>query len=193
MDLRLKEKVEGEIIALDDAKNYVHANGNFDDELIKTLIKSGREIIEKILHQSILRERWICKYFRTEFLNKKSTMYPSIYDSTVTIPFPKNPVLEINNVYADDRIVNCKKYHIEKTGPRYYLVIRNLKNLDQINSFTIDFDAGVAKDFKSVPSIFRIANLMIVAQHYEKRNSDQNFVPKIAKTMLSNYIQFGGF
>ncbi len=193
MDLRLKEKLEGEIIALSDAKNYVHANGNFDDELIKTLIKSGREIIEKILHLSILRETWTCKYFRTEFINKKSTIYPSIYNSTVTIPFPKNPVLEINNVYADDRIINCKKYYIEKIGQRYYLNIRNLKNLDQINSFTIDFDAGIAKDFNSVPSIFRIANLMIVAQHYEKRNSDQNFIPTAAKTMLSNYVQFGGF
>lgn len=193
MDLRLKEKVEGEIVALNDAKNYVHANGDFDDELIKTLIKSGREIIEKILHQPILRERWICKYFRTEFLNRKSTIYPSIYDSIVTIPFPKNPVLEINNVYGDDHVINCKKYHLEKIGQRYYLIIRNLKNLDQINSFTIDFDCGIAKDFNSVPSIFRIANLMIVAQHYEKRNSDQNFVPNATKNILSNYVQFGGF
>ena len=82
---RLKEKIEGEIIALDDAKNYVHANGNFDDELIKTLIKSGREIIEKILHQSILKERWIGKYFRTEFLNKKSTTYPLTAISPVLV------------------------------------------------------------------------------------------------------------
>ena len=193
MDLRLKEKLEGEIIALSDAKNYVHANGNFDDELIQTLIKSGREIIEKTLHQSILRERWTCKYFRTEFINKKSTIYPCIYDSIVSIPFPKNPVLKINNVFADGREINCKKYNIEKTGPRYYLVIRNCKDLDQINSFTIDFDAGIAKDFNSIPSIFRIANLMIVAQHYEKRNSDQNFIPNATKNMLSNYMQFGGF
>ena len=193
MDLKLKDKVEGEIIALSDAKNYIHANGNYDDELIKTLITSGREIIEKILHLSILRKTWTCKYFRTEFLNKKSTIYPSIFNSIVTIPLPKNPVLKINNVYSDDREINSKKYYVEKTGQRYYLIIRNLKNLDDINSFTIDFDAGVAKDYNSVPSIFRIANLMIVAQHYEKRNSDQNFVPKAAKTMLANYVQFGGF
>jgi len=193
MDLKLKEKVEGEIITLGDAKSYVRANGNYDDELIQTLIKFGREIIEKILRQSILRETWVCKYYRTEFLNKESRIYPSIHNSIITIPFPKKPVLEVRKVYADDREINFKNYCIEKEGMQYYLVIRNLKNLNQVNTFSFEFDAGVAKDVKSVPSIFRIANLMIVAQHYEKRNSDENFVPKSARSMISNYIQFGGF
>ena len=193
MDLRLKEKVEGEIITLGDAKSYVHANGNYDDELIQILIKFGREVIEKILHQSILRETWKCTYFRTEFLYKESRIYPSIYRSTVTIPFPKKPVLEVRNVYADNHEINRKNYRIEKLGSQYYLVIRNLQHLDQINSFSFEFDAGVAQDVKSVPSIFRIANLMIVAQYYEKKNIDENFVPKAARSMLTNYVQFGGF
>lgn len=193
MDLRLKEKVEGEIITLGDAKGYIRANGNYDDDLIQTLIKSGREIIEKILHQSILRETWICKCFRTEFLNRKSHLYPNIYRSVVTIPFPKKPVLEVRNVFADDFAINSKNYCIEKQGPQYYLVIRNLRHLDEVNYFSFEFDAGVAQDIKSVPSIFRIANLMIVAQHYGKRNLEENFVPKSAQSMLTNYIQYGGF
>ena len=193
MDLRLKEKVEGEIITLGDAKGYVHANGNYDDDLIQTLIKFGREVIEKILHQSILRETWTCKYHRTEFLNKESRIYPNIHNSIVTIPFPKKPVLEVRNVYADDHEINPKNYCIEKEGMQHYLVIRNLRNLDQINSFSFEFDAGVARDVKSIPSIFRIANLMIVAQHYEKRNSNEGFIPKSAQSMLTNYMQFGGF
>jgi uncharacterized phiE125 gp8 family phage protein len=193
MDLRLKEKVEGEIITLGDAKGYIRANGNYDDDLIRTLIKSGREIIEKILQLSILRETWSCKYFRTEFINRKSHIYPNIYNSIVTIPFPKKPVLEVRNVFADDFAINSKNYCIEKRGPQYYLVIRNLRHLDQINSFSFEFDAGIAQDVKSVPSIFRIANLMIVAQHYEKRNLDEIFVPKSAQSMLGNYVQYGGF
>lgn len=193
MDLRLKDKVEGEIITLGDAKGYIRANGNYDDDLIQTLIKSGREIIEKILHQSILRETWICKCFRTEFINRKSHIYPNICHSIVTIPFPKKPVLEVRNVFADGIAIDPKNYRIEKQGPQYYLIIRNLRHLDEVNSFSFEFDAGVAQDIKSVPSIFRIANLMIVAQHYEKRNLEENFVPKSAQSMLTNYIQYGGF
>lgn len=193
MNLRLKEKVEGEIITLDDAKSYIRANGNYDDDLIQILIKSGREMIEKVLHQSILRETWTCKFYRTEFLDRQSRIYPNIYYSVVTIPFPKKPVLEVRNVYADDREINPKNYCIEKLGPSYYLVIRNVRHLNEVNSFSFEFDAGVAKDVKSVPSIFRIANLMIVAQHYENRNSSENFVPAPAQTMLTNYMQFGGF
>lgn len=193
MNLKLKEKVEGEIITLNEAKGYMHVNGNFDDDLIQILIKSGREIIEKILHQSVLRETWTCKYFRTEFLDRESRIYPNIYRSIVTIPFPKKPVLEVRNVYADDHEINPKNYCIEKLGPSYYLVIRNVRHLNNVNAFSFEFDAGVAKDENSVPSIFRIANLMIVAQHYENRDSNENFVPSSAQSLITNYMQFGGF
>lgn len=100
MKLVLKEEPQEEIITLQEAKNYLRINHDFDDELIKMFIKSTRAAMESIVQKSILAQTWeytidedsVCK----SSLKRDDVVQAS--RGKITIPLPKSPVVDILKV-----------------------------------------------------------------------------------------------
>ena len=105
MKLISVEKPQTEILSLQEAKNYLRVEHEFDDELIKDLIISARELIETVTEQSVLKQTWQCTFDYGEICDFYSIddEKPSIFGWLITIPLPKSPVIKIISVSISDR------------------------------------------------------------------------------------------
>ncbi|MCR5224458.1 MAG: head-tail connector protein [Alphaproteobacteria bacterium] len=173
MQLKLIQKPASEIITLEETKNYLRVDHNYDDALILDFIKATREAIEAIIQKSIMKQVWeyhldnssICKF------DFGDSNYPSIFGDIIRIPLPKPPVMHILSVLIDGKECEGNKYFLEKVSSQFCLCIncKRITGLKRKIDIQVTYEAGIADTVENVPYQLKLANLMLVANAYQER------------------------
>ncbi|MDR2724450.1 MAG: head-tail connector protein [Holosporaceae bacterium] len=199
MQLNLLEKPSDEIITLEETKNYLRIDHDFDDNLILAFIKSTREAIETIIQKSIMKQTWEYRLDNSSICNFDfgESNYPSIFCDSMRIPLPKPPIIEIVSVSVDDQEVESNKYLLEKINNKFCLCINSkqlFKNKRNIST-TIKYHAGIAEQIENVPYQLKLANLMLVANAFQERFSYQqnSIVSQGVKQLLGPFLNLRFF
>jgi uncharacterized phiE125 gp8 family phage protein len=194
MQLNLIERPAEEIISLEETKNYLRIDHNFDDALILNLIRSTREAVESIIQKSIVKQTW--EYV----LSSRSVWeqgfcgddYPSVFGDIMRIPLPKPPVIKIVSVTVGESALERRKYAVDKIDSRFYINICDKKLLNRRNNVDINikYEAGIANNVENVPYQLKLANLMLVATAYQERFSygQNGFISQGVKQLLSPFL-----
>ncbi|MDR1333898.1 MAG: head-tail connector protein, partial [Holosporaceae bacterium] len=165
MQLNLIEESSGEIITLEETKNYLCINHDFDDSLISILIKSTREALEAIIQKSILKQVWEYKMENQPVSNFyfNSNDYPNIFKNTLKISLPKPPIRKILAVKINEEEIDLNKCSLNTIGDRFCLCIVNnfLAKKSKI-SFSIRYETGISDDVGNIPYQLKLANLMLM-------------------------------
>lgn len=188
MQLELIRQPESEIISVKETKDYLHISHDFDDELIKFLIRTNHEAIETIIQKSIIKQTWKYVIYREEFSNSATDGCPCILGSVIKIPMPRPPVLEILKISVDGMEVDRRKVKLEKINSTSYVYINNLKNFENSTQLSIEYDAGIALTPSQVPYQIKLANLMLVANSYQDRYQSCNKISSGVKELLSPFL-----
>lgn len=181
MQLSLVEKPREEIVSLEEAKNYLRINHDFDDSLLDLFIKSTREAMESIIQKSVMVQTWkytinndsICSF------NIEEDDFPIICNDIIRIPLPKPPVAKIISVKIDNREIDNQYYRLEKFNSKFCICLSSKKvlNAKRKASIIIEYEAGISNKKENIPYQLKLANLMLVANAYQERYSyNQNSV-----------------
>ena len=200
MKLILKEEPKEEIITLEEAKNYLRINHDFDDELIKMFIKSTRCAMEAIIQKSILAQTWeyiidsdsVCKSKQ-----KRLDIVRCSYGK-ITIPLPKSPVVDVLSVKMNFKKLKETAYSWDWVKGKCALLTINCKDLDSKNleyPIKIKYRAGIAEVADNVPYQIKLANLMLLANAYQERYSfsQTTFISQSVKDMLVPFLDLRFF
>lgn len=200
MKLILKEEPKEEIITLEEAKNYLRIDHNFDDDLIEMLIKSTRCAMEAIIQKSILAQTWeyiidsdsVCK---TRF--KRLDVVRSSYGK-ITIPLPESPVVDILSVKMGLKKLKDTVYSWDWVKGKCALLTINCKELDSNNleyPIRVKYRTGLADSAENVPYQIKLANLMLLANAYQERYSfsQTTFISQSVKDMLVPFLDLRFF
>ncbi|MDR2067793.1 MAG: head-tail connector protein [Holosporaceae bacterium] len=194
MQLNLIKKPESEIISLQETKNYLRLDHDFDDNLIASTIKSTREALESIIQKSILKQTWeyvldncsICNFDFGE------SDYPSIFCDIIKIPLPKPPIMKIVSVTIDGKEQKEVKYSVEKINYKFCLCVNCGKSICRRNKISIKivYKAGIADKVDNIPYQLKLANLMLVANAYQERFSykQDGVISQGVKQLLSPFL-----
>ena len=173
MHLKLVQKPTSEIITLEETKNYLRVDHDFDDALILDFIKGTREAIESIIQKSIMKQVWeyqldnkaLCKCDFGE------SNYPSVCGDIMRIPLPKPPVMQILSVVADERECIRNEYFLERVCSQFCLCLNGKRIIKQRRKIDIciTYEAGISDAVENVPYQLKLANLMLVANAYQER------------------------
>lgn len=188
MNLELIEQPNSEIITLQEVKDYLNIDHDFEDNLLELLIKSTREAIETIVQKSIIKQTWKYTLLRQEFTNLNSDGRPCVFGNMIKIPMPRPPVLNIVKVVVDDKIIDNKKIRLEKINNTFYLYINNVRNFENTEKIEITYDAGIALFPNSVPYQIKLANLMLVANAYQDKYHSTYQMPSGIRELLSPFL-----
>jgi hypothetical protein len=194
MQLILIEKPTSEIISLEETKNYIRIDHDFDDTLILGLIKTTREAIESIIQKSIMKQVWeytlnsnsICNFDFGE------SDYPSIFCDIIRIPLPKPPVTKVFKVEINDHEIEKDSYTLDAVNNKFCLCFSSKKLLNRKNkiSIKIKYEAGIAENVENIPYQLKLANLMLVANAYQERFSykQNGIISQGVKQLLGPFL-----
>lgn len=199
MKLILKEEPQEEIITLQEAKNYLRINHDFDDELIKMFIKSTRTAMEAIVQKSILAQTW--EYTIDEDSVCKSSLkrddVVQAIRGKITIPLPKSPVVDILNVKMNGKKVSDTFYEWNLVKNKHTLTIFSREMSPNLLSYpiVIKYRAGIAEKAENVPYQIKLANLMLLANAYQERFSfsQNSLISQSVKEMLVPFLDLRFF
>ncbi|MDR3156260.1 MAG: head-tail connector protein [Holosporaceae bacterium] len=188
------EKPSFEIVSLQEIKNYLHIDHDFDDELLWALIATTREAMEAIVQKSIVKQTWsyIVRVGVLRSLCCDGLHHPCISSNMIGIPLPKPPVLKIVSVSVNDSKLGEEKYTLEKQQSRFCVFMeRNdifLKKDDA--DVAVVFEAGMAETSANIPYTLKLANLMMVANAYNERYSykSDKFVTDAIRQLLNPFL-----
>jgi uncharacterized phiE125 gp8 family phage protein len=169
------EKANDEIISLKEAKNYLRIDHNFDDDLLNTLIRATREVIESKIQKSIMAQTWKYTVNKDDFCSYSGANAIGVvmsYD-TIMIPLPKPPVVCIKKAEINGKEVNKTCYSLEKINSRVYLRLECKNTVGEKSKFpiTITYESGISNKMENVPHQLKLSNLMLVADAYQERYS----------------------
>lgn len=172
MNLTLIEASKKNIVSLEEAKNYLRVDHEFDDGLINVLIKATQEALETIIQKSLVKTTW--KY-------EIDTFGESLEGNCIMLP--KIPVIKILEVSVGGKKVENCEYKLEKSK----LYFKNSVNKFPI---VITYEAGIANTVEEVPYQLKLANLMLISTAYNERYAyDQNCtVSKGVKQLLLPFL-----
>jgi uncharacterized phiE125 gp8 family phage protein len=194
MQLNLIEKSSGEIVTLEETKNYLCIDHDFDDHLISILIKSTREVMEAIIQKSILKQVWEYKAEKQPvsnfYFNPK--YYSDIFKNTLKISLPKIPVRKILAMKINEEEIDLEKCSWNIIGDKFCLSITNNFIIKKSNfSFSIRYETGISDNAENVPYQLKLANLMLVANAFHERHSFQtpHLISQGIKQLLSPFIE----
>jgi hypothetical protein len=194
MRLNLIEKPASEIITLEETKNYLRIDHDFDDHLISSLIKSTREAIEATIQKSIMKQTWKCEITNAAICDFKfkGSAYPSIFCGVMRIPLPKPPIMKIVVVKIDGLAVDPQKYSLEILNERFCLCVndRGLFQNKRKISLKIIYEAGISDDPENIPYQLKLANLTLVSNAFNERFSypQNNFVSQGVRQLLGPFL-----
>ncbi|MDR3179434.1 MAG: head-tail connector protein [Holosporaceae bacterium] len=200
MDLCLVEGPKSEIISLKEAKNYLHIDHNFDDDLILMLIKSTREAIEAIIQKTLPRQTW--KYTihsdNVRIVAAPNDNYPCmVRGNSLQIPLPKPPIIKILKVSVNETDVEKQCYVLDKTKSKFYLLLTLDKSLQRSKSkiISILYEAGIVLNADNIPYPVKLANLMMMASAYQERYSclDGDIVSSGVRKLLAPFLNLRVF
>ncbi|MDR2765943.1 MAG: head-tail connector protein [Holosporaceae bacterium] len=199
IQLNLIEKPSKEIISLEETKNYLRIDHDFDDVLILNLIKSTREAVESIIQKSIVKQTW-------EYVLTSSSIweqgfygddYPSVFGDTMRIPLPKPPIIKVVSVTVGEDELEKRRYSIERMDSKFCLHIKDKKLFNRRNRtvIKIKYEAGIADNVENIPYQLKLANLMLVATAYQERFSygQSGLISKGVKQLLSPFLNLRFF
>jgi len=191
MMLTLIRKPMSEIVTLEEAKNYLRVDHNFDDDLIKGLIKSTRQAMESIIQKSIMKQTWEYTFTDAAIAEFWGKDRPNVCGDILQIPLPMPPILNINGVVANSRVIDPERYVVENFGNKYCLCVTDAKLVSGKKiSITINYDAGISDQVENIPYQLKLANLMLLANAYQERFSykQDRIISKGVKQLLSSYL-----
>ena len=194
MKLVLIEQPTDEIISLKETKNYLRIEHDFDDELLKMLIKSTRTAMEAIIQKSIMAQTWEYTIDHRSVSNSRCEKRDIAHVScgVVTIPLPKSPVVEVLSVKMRGETMETTNYSLEKIGNKC-CVILNCKSMasKKVNyPIIIKYKAGISDQAENIPYQLKLANLMLVANAYQERYSysQNNVISQSVKELLMPFL-----
>jgi hypothetical protein len=192
MQLNLIEGSSGEIVTLEEAKNYLRIDHDFDDNLISVLIKSTREALEAIIQKSILKQVWeysVENQSISDFYFNSSD-YPNIFKNTLKISLPKPPVRNILAVKINGEEIDLDKCSLDTVGNRFCLCIEcNFAMKKSKISFSIRYETGISNNVENIPYQLKLANLMLVANAFQERYSySENIISQGVRQLLTPFL-----
>jgi hypothetical protein len=173
MQLISIEQPANEIISLEETKNYLRIDHDFDDSLINMLIKSTRQAMESIIQKSIMKQKWqyIIDSRSACNLEAGESNYPSIFCNQIIIPLPKPPVVDVISVTIGEVEIPKQKYSLEQINGKFCVCFDRSKFISSRKNIQIKivYEAGIANDPNEASSQLKLANLMLVANAYNER------------------------
>ncbi|MDR1561240.1 MAG: head-tail connector protein [Holosporaceae bacterium] len=193
MQLVLIKEPESEIITLEEAKEYLRIDHDFDNALISNLIKTTRETMESIIQKSVLRQTWeyILDNDSVRRFDPDSYDHPSIFCDITRIPLPKSPVIRVISVFINEYKLEERCYSPTEAIGRSYLCINSDKFLEYKEAcIKITYESGISEKLEKVPYQLKLANLMLLANAYQDRFSpkQEGIVSPGVKQLLSPFI-----
>lgn len=174
MQLKLVQAPASEIITLEEAKNYLRIDHNYDDGLLLGFIKATREAMESIIQKSVMKQVWEYQLDNRDirkFAGEEDDC-PSVLGDMLSIPLPKPPTIRILSVVIDDLEYDNKRYTLEKIYSQFRVCINCKHGAKPKNRhICITYEAGIADSAENVPYQLKLANLMLVANAYQERFS----------------------
>lgn len=194
MKLTLVQTPTEEIITLSEVKNYLRIDHDFDDNLLKMLIKSTREAMESIIQKSVMNQIWRYEIgidALTGFYSDKAD-FPTISYGCVNIPLPKPPVIKILSLIANGSEVDKEKYMLERIDSKFCLCFSYKKIIERkaIFPIIITYETGIANKVENIPYQLKLANLMLIANAYQERYSynQNNVISQGVKQLLTPFL-----
>lgn len=194
MQLTLVKKPLQEIISLEEVKNYLRIDHDFDDNLLRTLISSTRAAMEAIIQKSIMIQTWeyVLNIDSLADFYSENTELPTISYGVINIPLPKPPVIKIVELTAGGTVINAEHYALEKINTKFCLCFAYRKIMTKNSMFpiVIRYEAGIADKIENVPYQLKLANLMLIANAYQERYSyNQNsIISQGIKQLLTPFL-----
>jgi hypothetical protein len=175
MQLTLIEKPSGEIISLEEAKNYLRIDHDFDDDLLSMMIKSTREAMESIIQKSIMFQTWRYTIYKHSVCNfaPKDNDIAYMHNRSLLIPLPKPPIMKIIKVKAGVTELAKEDYKLRILNSRFCALIsyKNISAGEQKFPTEITYEAGISDDVENIPYQLKLANLIMLKNAYQERYS----------------------
>lgn len=167
---RLTDAAE-EPLSLTEVKTYLRIEGEYEDELLTSMIKAATNSAENYMSNSIL--------------NKK---YQAVYDNYVAEEnlLPKQPVTsitEVRKIASDDSVsvIPSNQYFLSSGNEKIIFI-----HCPSGKRIEIDFFAGLASSASGLPHTIKQALLCHIANMYERKVASSN-VPELSKQIYNSY------
>ena len=187
------------------AKNYIREVQSRDDEIIEMLIDSSTSAVETWLRRKLITQKFTVTFdsFPHSGLAGLSIdpfwgSFAGISDDGV-IELPCNPVQSVEEIrYVDEtntvQILAADQYFVDvKSEPaRIVPAFQKLfpDTVAQINSLSIDITSGYGPDPKDIPAEIRTVILQLIANDYENRESQSEFILRKNQSFLDHLNSF---
>lgn len=152
-----------------DVQTYLRIDGEFEFDLITSMIKAAVNSAEDYLGKSIIKKKYKASY--DEYILNEITL-------------PKSPILSITEM----RVINFDNSVNIIDSSRYYLSSGNEKLICD-TEFTgkrieIDFFAGISETAEATPDYIKQALLNHIASMYERKTASSQ-IPELAKYLYN--------
>lgn len=130
-----------------------------EDNIIKTLVEAAIDICEKYTECAILDAIFEVRYTK---ISRECVMLPV-----------KNAKEVLKVSYQS---IGSSENEILK--PRYYKMLNNILYISQSNNayqLSVEYKAGLANEFKDLPSMIQLIIIEHVSHLYENRGMDKDF------------------
>lgn len=181
MHLQLIEPPGSEPVSLETIKIFLRVDGSDDDNIIQSLIKCAREVVEKHVEQSLISQTW--RFTISDHWVKKASpdLLIKSYPNKIRICLPLRPFQKLEGhpkIIKQGKETEYKKYHLVTGLSQGMILLQTRLNEDE--ALKIDFVSGYGRSENDIPEIFRQVICMIVAELYENRNGKPNHTQSTA-------------
>ena len=157
-----------EPVSLVEAKQHLRIDHTHEDALITGLIQTAREVAEKHLNRSLIRQQW--------------RMVRDIWPLGA-VRFPRAPLIGVDQVRVADgdgvfSILSSDLFIINSHAEPGLMVLRTGSHWpppgQKIGGVEIDFTAGYGDNWNAVPAAIRLGLLQLIAHYFEMRSTTGN-------------------
>ena len=152
-----------EAISLAEVKAHLRLDGDDENALLTSLIRTAREHLERTCGLALIRQSW--------------RLYLDRWPEAGMVEFLRGPVMSVDAVRAFDELgeeslLSLAGHALDGVGRPARLWLRERPAARQvINGVEIDFTAGFGEAGEDVPDTLKRAMLIHIAQMYEFRGA----------------------
>lgn len=177
MHLRRKLDPPTEPVSVQEAKEHLRIDTDWDDDLLFAYIQTAREMIEEYLGRALITQTW--------------DMILDTLPERVELPRP--PVQEVNGVYARDASdneyeISSDHYTMEEKADLLMLSAQSVVTWPfhrDIAGARIEFVSGYGDSASDIPPPLRVGILQMVGHLYENRESQA--IPPGVRQIIQPY------
>lgn len=163
-----------EPISVQEAKQFLRIDSEFEDVLIGKIITSARILVEEYTKRSLVNQSWKISF--NDFAPK-------------TIRLVRGPVVAVQNVTRIDdknnaQIIPASNYSLSANNE--YLVLNDYISGKQVE---INYTTGYGADGTTVPEPLKLAILTLTSRIYE-RKSEAFKIDDELKSLINNYRSY---